>query len=150
MTAKEDLTKTLLTRKTYCVERESPKFDWVEAYEALLGQIVGWIRELPPGLVRVTRHEIALQALGDLGTYRNAPTLDLDLCDALLCVAPVARTPVGGVTISRMSKEWQLFLRPDGGWDVTEEIHGYKGRFLATPKLLTAETFYGVLCDLLR
>lgn len=150
MTAKEDLTKALLTRKPYCVERESQKFDWAEAYEALLMQIVSWIRDLPPGLVRVTRHEIALQALDDLGTYRNAPTLDLDLCGALICVAPVARASVGCVIISRMSREWRFSRQTDGSWDATTEISGYQGRFLSTPHLLTAETFYGVLCDLLR
>lgn len=143
MTAKEDLTKALLTRKPYCVERESQKFDWSEAYEALLTQIVGWIRELPPGFVRVTRHEIALQTLGDLGTYRNAPTLDLDLCGALLCVAPVARTPVGCVHISRMSQLRTIRLQADGSWSVASDYH-------ENQTTLTAETFYGVLCDLLR
>ena len=119
---------------------------------ALLDQIVRWLRELPPDLVRVSRWEQHQLLHEELGTYASAPTLDIDLCGALVCVNPIARTYpgiLGTVDLSRASYTQRLVLKADGSWEV-EPSYDRAALVRIHPATLTAETFYGVLGDLLR
>jgi len=151
MTAKEDLEKKLRARPRP-IARVSYRLEWQAAYLALLDSFAGWLRELPPDLVRVSYRETRQLLHDDLGTYTSAPMLDIDLCGALVCVEPLARTSPGcrgAVALSRTSETRRFVLHADGSWEVEPPSYGYK-RHLWAPIPLTQETFYGVLCDLLR
>jgi hypothetical protein len=152
MTAKEELVKVLRARQPYCLTREARKMAWAGTYAALLDQIVGWASDLGlPELVHATRRA-SCQICDDLGLYRDAPTLDLDLCGALISVEPLTRTPpgaLGRVAVSRASQSRVLVLRAEGSWEVEPPEYGYK-HHLWDPIPLTADTFYDLLCDLLR
>ena len=151
MTAKEDLLKKLRARP-HPIARVSYRLEWQAAYLALLDSFAGWLRELPSDLVRVSYRETRQLLHDDLGTYTSAPTLDIDLCGALVCVEPLARTSQGmqgTVALSRASETRKFWRHTDGSWEVEPPPYGYK-RHLWDPIPLTQETFYGVLCDLLR